>query len=625
MTDSTRVLELAVALTTALVVAAAPRPAPKPHQSPNVIVVLTDDQGYGDLSVHGNPVLETPNLDKLHAESIRFTDFHVAPMCTPSRGQLMTGVDALRNGAMNTSNSQTLLRREFPTMPEIFAANGYRTALFGKWHLGDNYPYRPQDRGFQHAIWFPSASLTAAANYWNNDYFDDVYYHNDTRQSFKGYSTDVLFREATQWMRERLERKEPFFLYLPLNAPHGPLFVPDRYRAPYRDQKPGIASFFGMIANIDENIGRLDTFLRETGLRDNTIFIFMTDNGTARGETVFNAGMRGKKTDLYDGGHRVPFFLRWPAGQLRASGDITLLTQSQDVLPTLLDLCGLKKPKAATFDGMSLAKVLRGKRDTLPNRMLVTQYSRPDEARLRKGDAAVLWGKWRLVSGTELYDIATDPAQQRNVIEQFSDVARQMRRHYDRWWAEVEPRVNDVSLIHIGSERESPSMLTPGHWRDGFLDQQWQIRRAGKNGVWDLFVERDGDYEVSLRRWPVEANAAIAAGVPEYVPEDKHVEEAFRYRAGDAWPIASAQLKISGAELSKPVTSSDIEIIFNVPLKRGRTELQTWFRDAEGKELGGAYYVYVRRQIPNTPPANMQGASDSPADTMARGVTWRKN
>jgi arylsulfatase A-like enzyme len=562
---------------------------------PNVIVVLTDDQGYGDLSFHGNPVLKTPNLDTLARESIRLTDFHVAPMCTPTRGQLMTGVDALRNGAMHTSSAQTLLRQEFSTMPGIFAADGYRTALFGKWHLGDNYPYRPQDRGFQETIWFPSASLNAAADYWANDYFDDVYYHNDTRRSFKGYCTDVFFREATQWMRERSERKEPFFCYLPLNAPHAPFFVPDRYREPYRDQKPAIASFFGMIANIDENIGRLETFLRETGLRDNTIFIFMTDNGTVRGETVFNAGMRGKKSDLYEGGHRVPFFLRWPAGQLRASGDIALLTESQDVLPTLLDLCGLKKPKAAKFDGVSLAKLLRGKSHTLPDRMLVTQCGR-DGVGVRKGDATVLWGKWRLVSGSELYDIAADPAQQRNVIERFPGVAAQMRRHYERWWSEVEPRVNDFSLIHIGSERESPSMLTPGHWRDGFLDQQSQIRRTRENGVWNLFVERDGDYEFSLRRWPVEANAAIAAGVPEYAPEDKRAEEAFRYRASEAWPIARAELKILDVEQSKPVTSSDYEIVFNLSLKRGRTELQTWFRDAEGKELGGAYYVYVRRK-----------------------------
>src|SRR5262245_54420608 len=217
-------------------------------QKPNIVLIITDDQGYGELSCHGNPVAKTPHLDQLAKESVRLTDFHVAPMCTPTRGQLLTGVDCLRNGAMNVSSGRTLLRREFPTMAEIFARNSYRTAIFGKWHLGDNYPFRPEDRGFQEAIWFPSSHVSSAADFFNNDYFDDVYCHNGKREAFKGYCTDVFFREATRWMRECTKRKQPFFCYLPLNAPHGPLFVPDHYRDPYRQQKAGIASFFGMIA-----------------------------------------------------------------------------------------------------------------------------------------------------------------------------------------------------------------------------------------------------------------------------------------------------------------------------------------------------------------------------------------
>jgi len=291
---------------------------------PNVILVLTDDQGYGDLSCHGNPVLKTPNLDRLYAESIRLTDFHVAPMCTPTRGELLSGVDCLRNGAMNVSSGRTPLRRELPTMADLFAEGGYVTGQFGKWHLGDNYPYRPQDRGFQESIWFPSSHIPSAADYWNNDYFDDVYRHNGRREPFQGYCTDVFFSEAVRWMRGCAERKEPFFCYVPLNAAHSPLFVPDKYREPYRGQPRNVASFFGMIANIDENMGKLDVFLRECGLRENTILIFMTDNGGTVGVNVFNAGMRGRKIDLYDGGHRVPCFLRWPAGKLRPAGDVAV-------------------------------------------------------------------------------------------------------------------------------------------------------------------------------------------------------------------------------------------------------------------------------------------------------------
>src|SRR5687767_13831462 len=189
----------------------------------NVIIIITDDQGYGDLGCHGNPIVRTPHLDRLHGESLRFIQFHVAPMCTPTRGQLLTGIDSLRNGAMNVSSGRTLLRREFPTAAEIFATNGYRTGIFGKWHLGDNYPYRPQDRGFEKSIWLPSSHSPSASDYWNNDYFDDVYWHDGRREPFAGYCTDVFFGEAMQWMRGCAARKEPFFCYLTPNAPHGPL------------------------------------------------------------------------------------------------------------------------------------------------------------------------------------------------------------------------------------------------------------------------------------------------------------------------------------------------------------------------------------------------------------------
>lgn len=378
----------------------------------------------------------------------------------------MTGVDALRNGAMNVSSGRTLLRREIPTMAEIFAANGYRTALFGKWHLGDNYPYRPQDRGFQETIWFPSSHVSSAPDYFNNDYFDDVYYHNSSREPFKAYCTDLFFQSATNWMQQCASRNEPFLCYLPLNAPHAPRFVADHYREPYRNLKKEVASFFAMIGCIDENMGRLDNFLRTSGLRDNTIFIFMTDNGTAGGESIYNTGMRGKKVDLYEGGHRVPFFLRWPNGKLRPPGDVTTLTECQDVLPTLIDLCDIKKGKAH-FDGVSLAKLLRGKTDTLPDRMLVSQFSRMNNSVPHKNDAVVLWKKWRLISGNELYDLTDDPGQRQNICEKFPDIVRKMQTHYDQWWKGVAPHINEFNDLHLGSDTNLV-MLSPCDWHDVF-------------------------------------------------------------------------------------------------------------------------------------------------------------
>ena len=195
-------------------------------ERPNVILVMTDDQGYGELSAHGNPILETPHLDRLHSQSVRFTDFHVAPMCTPTRGQLLTGLDAARNGAINVSSGRTLLRAELPTMADFFKANGYRTGIFGKWHLGDNTPYRPEQRGFEEALWFPSSHINSVPDYWNNDYFDDTYIRNSERRQYEGYCTDVFFREAVAWMKRSAAAGEPFFAYIPTNAPHGPWWRP---------------------------------------------------------------------------------------------------------------------------------------------------------------------------------------------------------------------------------------------------------------------------------------------------------------------------------------------------------------------------------------------------------------
>ncbi len=368
-------------------------------EQPNVIIILTDDQGYGDLSSHGNPVLKTPNLDRLREQSIRLTDFHVAPMCTPTRGQLMTGCDALRNGAMNVSSGRTLLRRGFPTMADVFKSNGYRTGVFGKWHLGDNYPYRPQDRGFEEAIFFPSSHIGSAPDFFTNDYFDDVYSHNGERKKYDGYCTDVFFDEAKAWMKQRAAAKEPFLCYIPTNAPHGPLFVPEKYREAYAGQKEGVARFFGMLANIDENVGELDAFLRENSLAENTILIFMTDNGGTAGVPVFNAGMRGRKIELYEGGHRVPCFIRWPDGKLREPGDIAELTAVQDILPTLVDLCGLDAPQKAKFDGVSLASLLRGEteqaRRPKPRDPIQPNERTCSRARRRLCFVAALAARWR--------------------------------------------------------------------------------------------------------------------------------------------------------------------------------------------------------------------------------------
>jgi arylsulfatase len=571
-----------------------PASAAEPAQKPNVLIVLVDDAGYGDFSCHGNPVVKTPSIDKLHAESVRFTDFHVCPMCTPTRGQLMTGVDNLRNGAMNVSSGRTLLRRGIPTAADVFAANGYKTGHFGKWHLGDNYPYRPQDRGFHETIHCKSWGMASAADWWNNECFDDHYWHGGQAEQFPGYNTDAFFGEAMKWMKARHDHKEPFFVYLPLTAVHAPHFVPEKYKEPLQGKKLNAnqVGFFGMILNLDENVAKLEAMLKAEGLRDDTVLVFMTDNGGTAGVPVYNAGMRGGKTTLYEGGHRVPCFVRWPAGRLRPAGDVAGVTQCQDVLPTLIELCGLKAPAGAAFDGASLAKVLRDEKEAVPDRTLVVQYSRiQPQQRPQKGDACVMWRRWRLVGDKELYDLKADPAQKENVFEKHADVVKKLREHYDKWWAGVEKGLDEFQPISVGSEAEAVTRLSPCDWEDVHCDQSAQVRKGEKkNGPWNLMVERDGEYEVRLRRWPKESDLAMTAASPAFKGKIG------QYPEGVALPVAKARLKVGDFDKTAEVKKDDKGVTFAVALKKGRTKLQTWLLDADGKELCGAYYAEVRRK-----------------------------
>jgi arylsulfatase len=553
---------------------------------PNVIVVLSDDQGYGDFSCTGNPVLKTPNLDRLHDQGARLTDFHVAPMCTPTRGQLMTGLDALHSGASSVCAGRSYMRRGVPTMAEIFRAGGYRTGHFGKWHLGDSYPNLPQQRGFDETVYLLGWGITSIADLWKNDCFNGRFRHNGELREYPGYCTDVWFNLTKEWIEKLPQDGQPFFVYLPTNAAHAPHWVPEKYKAPY--EKYGPAAFFGMLANLDENMGKLDDFLRAKGLYDNTIVIYFNDNGGTAGVKLFNAGMRGHKTQYYEGGHRAACFIRWPAGALRQEVDIDALTQVQDLLPTLIDWCGLPVPAGAKFDGTSLAALLSRKAEKLPQRTLVVQYGQEP----KKGEAAVMRDKWRLVGDKELYDLTTDPAQAKNVADEHPEVASQLRADYDQWWAGVEPLVNQFSPISIGASQENPVRVTGADWANVYCDNMQNVRegkRAG--GVWHLLVEQDGEYEIALRRWPVEADAAIAAGVPEF----KAVQGGLL--AGKALPIVKARLKVGQLDESRAVSADDRQVVFTTHLERGAPiEMQSWFYDADGGELCGAYFAYLRRK-----------------------------
>lgn len=586
---------------------------------PNVLIIMTDDQGYPELSVHGNPVLQTPNLDKLHGQSLRLTDYHVTPMCTPTRGQLLTGIDAARNGAANVSSGRALLRTEIPTMANYFGDAGFTTGIFGKWHLGANYPFRPQDRGFQESVWFPSSSIPSVPAYWGNDYFDDVYTKNGKPEQFKGYCTDVFFNEAKAFMANAVKAEKPFLCYLATNTPHGP-FIPKpedraviakRLKDPQFDHlndglKKRLAAYLGMIVNIDKNMGGLLQFLDDEGLADNTILIFQTDNGSLLGPQYFNAGMRGKKTELWEGGHRVPCFIRWPKGGLAKPQDISGLTQVQDILPTLLDLCQIKPGNGPAFDGMSLAPILRGEETVSDDRVLIMNYSRMpgfsnypsphSQTQMRADQAGVLWKRWRLLENRELYNLDTDPLQKTNVIDQHPKVVEKLREHLGAWWKEVGPTANEEQRIIIGTKYENPTKLSGTEWLDVFIDQQGQILRGQqKSGYWLLDVAQAGEYDIDLRRWPKEADGTISGTLPDGTGKALPINQASLYMSGHNHMSISKKRAYGFEGLTKQVRKEDKGVVFTMNLKKGPTALHTWFKGKDDTMLS-AYYVYVTKK-----------------------------
>lgn len=591
---------------------------------PNIVFVITDDQGYGDLGHTGNPVIKTPNLDALAAESSQLTDYHVAPTCSPTRAALLTGHWTDRTGVWHTVNGRSMLRENEVTLAQMLKDAGYATGLFGKWHLGDNYPYRPEDRGFTEVYRHGGGGVGQTPDLWDNAYFDGSYFHNGKVVPAKGFCTDVFFAEAQRYIREQVAKQQPFFAYITLNAPHGPLHAPQKYMDLYADQPAPIAAFFGMITNIDDNVGTTRALLRELGIEQDTLFIFTTDNGTATGARVFNAGMRGAKGSEYEGGHRVPFIAHWPAAGWNQKYLSNTLCHAVDVVPTLLEITGSKKPNAVTFDGRSIRSLLdpAGKTEDWPHdRMLVTDSQRVRDP-IKWKQTAVMSAQWRLVNGTELYDIKADPGQERNVIAEHPDQAKKMTAFYDSWWAELEPTFDQTTEIYLGHPEHPVVSLTGHDWiqenlppwnqqhirqADGYAlapqkaTQGKKAKPAPKNpvksvhqGHWAVKVVTAGSYTISLRRWPIEADQPITAALPagENVPG---ANRAFRTHPGAAIPATTAVLRMNSKDLeTQPVHPGDKEITFTTTLTAGSHQLAPVFITADGNEVG-AYYAVVTK------------------------------
>ncbi|CAA6691326.1 MULTISPECIES: arylsulfatase [unclassified Lentimonas] len=557
---------------------------------PNVILVMTDDQGYGDLGCHGNPYLKTPEIDKLHAESVRFIDFHVSSFCTPTRAALMTGNHPGYTGAFRTSSGRSMMHPDELTVANLFTGAGYATGMVGKWHLGDNAPHRPQDRGFEDVVWHRCGGIGQASDYWGNDYFDDTYARVrpgsrvEEFEEFEGYCTDVFFEEGIRFIEANKDK--PFFLYLSLNAPHGPYHVPPEWAAPYQGNKEITnANFYGMIANIDYNMGILRERLEAMGLADNTILIFMTDNGTASGakfkglnsEAIvgYNAGMRGKKSSVYDGGHRVPFFIYWPKGGLTGGRDIETIGAHIDVLPTLAELCGITVGDGYDLDGISLKPLLEGSDEPWPRNHHVVQYHGGAYGRAMPPGpfaySAVLTERWRLVNsdGQFLFDIEADPAQRKDVSAEYPEVVEQLRAYYEPFWQRVAPRLTPVR-INLGDAGEPKTVLCSQDWHMKSGNPPWnfnQIKKLPKEtGPWLVDVKHAGRYRITLRQWPAEANKPVVA--------------------------VKAKIEIAGKVMEMPVKAGSKGVVFEIQIPAGETELVTYLYDQKGK-AGGAYFTEV--------------------------------
>ncbi len=566
----------------------------QPDQRPNVILILSDDQGYGDLSAHGNPILQTPNLDRLHDESVRLSDFHVASVCTPTRSELMTGLYALRNKAGMVPSGRNLMRRDIPTMPEVFAENGYATGLFGKWHLGDTYPHRPLDRGFQRAVWHKGWGLASEVEYDNDYYYTRYLDQTETRYSDR-FCTDTWFDEAMAWMGEQASDGQPFFSYIALNTPHSPFhsLAKDFYEYGDQVEDPALAHFYGLISNIDRNMARLDRWLADRGLRDNTILIYMNDNGTSKGETVFNAGMRGKKGSPYEGGHRAICFIRWPGGDLGGPRSVAYPSHVTDILPTLADLLGFRLPDSAGFDGASLAPVLRSVDGTGPDRKIVVQYGgRTKPARF--AHAAVIWNNWRLVGEVELYDIAGDPGQQSNVAADHPEVADAMRAHYNEYWASIEDSIDVVEPLVVRAGPDTFTDLTSNNWIEVDCDNRTRVANTcqpPRGGIWQVEADQDGEYSVELSRWPFHLDRALTAAGPAATIGGMPIA------TGKALPVTSARLSVDGGKPKTVLAGPGAKSVrFEVSLAAGRHTLQGWFLDESRRDLSGAYFGRLRRK-----------------------------
>jgi arylsulfatase/arylsulfatase A len=551
---------------------------------PNVVLVMTDDQGFGDLGAHGNPIVKTPKLDAFTKEAAWLKNFYVSPVCSPTRSSLLTGQYNYRTGIVDTYLGRSLMRPDVRTLAEILSASGYRTGLFGKWHLGDNYPLRPEDRGFQETLYSLGGGLAQPSDIpptGNTQYFDPNLRQNGKEIRTEGYCTDIFTNGAIKFIEA--DNKKPFFAYIAYNAPHGPYQVPEELVKPYakldlsekafpkvgqpwatgKTNPNAIAKAYAMIENIDTNFGRLMKTLEEKKLADNTIVIFLTDNGP--GDVRWNAGLRNRKGTVYEGGVRVPCYVRWPA-KVKAGHVVETALAHIDMTPTLAELCGAKAD--TTFDGRSFAKLLTGEPGNWPSRTLFIQWHRGDQPEKYRGFMA-RGDKYKLVQANgipqnakwqpkyELFDITADPFEEKDLASTKPDEVAQLKREYEAWFADVTKKGFAPPRIVLGNEKENPTRLSRQDWRGP--KAEW---KADSIGHWEVKFDRPGKYKVTI-----------------------HSNTEFANYTGNVGPFRFSYSFSDGTVYK--VTES-----FEVP-KAGNDRIEITVSDLDDKNARGPQYVVI--------------------------------
>ena len=537
---------------------------------PNVLLILTDNQSYYELSCHGHEQLHTPNIDRLAAESVDFQNFHAPPFCSPSRAELLTGRYSLRSGIHNTVGGVSILKAEEATLANYLGGAGYRTAIFGKWHLGYSYPYRPYERGFQTSFVHGGGGIGQMEDYYGNNHMDATWDHNGVMVPSKGFSSDVLFDQAAQFIQASGEK--PFFCFISTPATHTPYQTESKAMA--RIKARGVEAsdadlkLYSMIENIDDNVGRLMRKIDEWGLRDNTLVIFATDQGVNdRGApTPRFTGRREIHNVGYDEKHAVFCMMRYPPLTKAYANDA--ITGMVDVAPTILDICGLPQPTA--MDGRSLRPLLAGAHQWEDDRKLIIQCPR-NRYREKWINGVVKTQRWRLVGGNELYDISRDWSQLNNVAEDHPEVVETLSEQYDRFWNTLPPP-SDLLSRHILGAPEAPDVrLVCMDWYLGANPwHQLHLTRNKENGVWAVDVDRDGRYQFELRWYPREAPKSIGA--------------------------TQASIRVGPVYEQQSMQASDEKAVFELQLKAGNYDLETAFQlSPEANQTGsfGAYFLYI--------------------------------